>query len=137
MKTYSKPAMNRHVLVSRNSIAKKCWGYTASGQGSPTWWYDKNGTANGFVRYWIPENSSGDCGDINSCFVVEWFYNRADLDNDNTGTMVGQGVSITTDYGETVYPFDETMAYLAAAGGNEGQPFSGIDSLIKDNDSMG
>ena len=67
--------------------------------------------------------------------TVIWYQNRDALNSGN-GREVSKGESVITDGGQTVYPFDDTGAYLIASGGSQGNPFSGENNLIEDSDSM-
>lgn len=131
MKNYVKPAVVRHTLLNSRSVANTCWGYHKGG--SPTWYYDKNGTAAGFIDYSI---QSGDkCGEITDLFQVRWYQNRNDYNN-GIYTPVSYGDSVVTDGGETVYPFNDLYNYLISLGGSQGQNFSGEDKLIEDDEGM-
>ena len=131
MRTYEKPAMTRHALVSETKIAKTCWGYHSGG--SPTWWYDKNGTSAGFVSFYI--GTGDECGKVGDLVHVTWYQNRAALDA-GQGKVVYSGQTVVTDAGVSVTPFDDTVAYLESMGGNDGNPFSGENLLIHDNEDM-
>lgn len=131
MKKYEKPSMTRRELFSEQKIANTCWGYHSGG--SPTWWYDKNGSSAGFVSFYIGDGQR--CGDISDLVKVTWYQNRAAL-NAGQGIHVIKDQTVTTAAGNEVQPFNDTVAYLEAAGGNKGTPFSGESGLILDNTGM-
>ena len=131
MKTYEKPTIRRNDLVSRGTIANTCWGYHSGG--SPTWWYDKNGTANGFVSFYIHEGQK--CGELDQMVTITWYQNRAALNN-GEGRLVVRNEAVVTDAGVTVYPYNDCYDYLIASGGSQGNPFRGETNLILDTDSM-
>jgi hypothetical protein len=133
MKKYEKPSMTRRELFSEQKIANTCWGYHSPNKVSPTWWYDKNGHAAGFVSFYI---GAGDaCGDVRNLVQVTWYQNRAAL-NAGRGVSVKINQSVTTDAGVVVQPFNDTVEYLEAAGGNNGNPFKGESGLILANTGM-
>ncbi len=132
MKPYVKPLMKRNSLLSEKKIANTCWGWHHK-SGCPTWWYDKNGASHGFVSFYIGAGSS--CGQVSDLVHVTWYQNRDALNN-GEGYEVYAGQTVTTDYGATVKPFDDTVAYLITMGGAEGNPFSGENNLIQDDEGM-
>ena len=132
MNTYEKPVMIRRALISEKSVANTCWGWHHK-TGCPTWWYDKNGTSAGFVSYYIGAGSK--CGEVSDLVHVTWYQNRQALNN-GKGYEVYAGQEVTTDGGQVVKPFDDTVTYLISMGGNQGQPFSGENDLIKDDEGM-
>lgn len=131
MKTYCKPVMVRHTLVSQKPIAYTCWGYHTGG--SPTWFYDKNGTAHGFVDYYIV--SGPKCGEITDLFEVRWYMNREAYEN-GVYTPVVYNQTIQDEYGNSIQPFNDLYNYLLGLGGSQGQNFKGENSLILDDESM-
>jgi hypothetical protein len=131
MKKYEKPSMTRRELFSEQKIANTCWGYHSGG--SPTWWYDKNGSSAGFVSFYIGEGQA--CGNVRDLVQVTWYQNRAAL-NARQGVHVTSGQTVTTDAGKEVQPFNDTVKYLEDAGGNNGNPFKGESGLILDNTGM-
>lgn len=52
------------------------------------------------------------------------------------GVLQANGQTVTTDDGKTATPFNETVDYLLGMGGSQGQPFSGENDLIKDDEGM-
>ena len=121
MKKYEKPSMVRRKLLSDKKVAGICWGYHSPQKKSPTWWYDKNGTAAGFVSFYLVH--------------VTWYQNRTALNN-GEGIEVYSDQPVVTDGGDTVQPFNDTVAYLITQGGDEGNPFNGESNLILDNKDM-
>ena len=133
MRKYEKPSMVRRELLSDKKVANTCWGYHSPQKESPTWWYDKNGTAAGFVSFYIGNGAK--CGNVSDLVHVTWYQNRTALNN-GEGKEVYSDQPVVTDGGDTVQPFNDTVAYLISMGGNEGNPFHGENSLILDNKDM-
>lgn len=135
MKTYEKPRIVQQSLLTNKAIANTCWGYHSGG--SPTWWYDDNGTEHGFVDFHIHEGQK--CGQLDQMVTIAWYQNRDALD-DPLGSeyhyLVVKDQAVVTDSGNTVYPWNTCYDYLIRSGGSAGNPFSGENNLILDDDSM-
>lgn len=110
--TYEKPHVKYVSLQNEAKIANTCWGHHSSGQ---ELYYDTEGP--GFIGFKI---ANGSC-DLNLINVV--YYTGKDAFGNPTG-----GTALS----ETDPRYFELIDALAGAGGNAGNPYHGMGSVIHD-----
>lgn len=108
---YEKPQINVVDFKVNNAVADTCWGLTPTHTQQATRYYDVTGE--GIVSFNVA-HKSGNCGAPDSYNLVYIYYNEAgELIND-----AAAGAAFKS----------EVDSALSSKGGNNGQPYSGIDA---------